>query len=227
MATTKDVGKSERLLSIGNPTFDRRVFPRLKDLDSAATEAQQVRSCYESGCSLIGSAASKMRVMAEMRRSDVIHFALHSVADQRSPLRSKLVLAKDSSEGGSGQETEAVLEAYEIYRLRLPRARLVVLSACATGIDHYYPGEGMLNIARPFLVAGVPLTIASLWPVDSNSTAELMVRLHGHRKNKKESSSTVDALREAQLDLIRNPDAQLRRPYCWAPFIAIGGYTTF
>lgn len=215
--------KSERLLSIGNPSFDKKAFPLLKNLSSAAKEAEQIAEYYDgSGVSLIGSNVRKARVMDEMNKADVIHFALHSVADPRSPMRSKLLLAKEDA---SAKETEAVLEAYELYGLKLTRARLVVLSACETGIDRYYPGEGMLNIARPFLVAGVPLTIASLWPVESSLTAELMVRFHMHRK--KDPLSTVDALREAQLDMLRSGQEQLQRPYCWAPFIAIGGYATF
>lgn len=226
-AASKPAKKSERLLSIGNPSFDRKAFRRLEDLESAAKEAEQITGYYPSGwCSLTGSSARKTRVMDEMKKSDVIHFALHSVADKRSPLHSKLLLAKSLSENSAESDTEAVLEAYEIYGLKLKRARLVVLSACETGRDQYSPGEGMLNIARPFLVAGVPLTVASLWPVETKSTAELMVLFHKHRKENN-GMSTVDALRQAQLDLLESSQPRLQRPYTWAPFITIGGYASF
>ena len=55
-------------------------------------------------------------------------------------------------------------------------------------------------MARPFLVAGVPLVVASLWPVDSDSTAELMIIFHKHRKL--DNLSTAQALRRAQLELL-------------------------
>ena len=160
-----------------------------------------------------------------MEESDVIHLALHSIVDERSPMHSKLVLAKEPSSAGGDAESQSVMETHEIYELKLPRTRLVVLSACQTGVDRYYEGEGMISIARPFMVAGVPLIIASLWPVDSDSTAELMISFHKHRKD--ENASTAEALRRAQRDMLSSPESRLHSPYCWAAFTAIGGYTTY
>lgn len=226
-AAAKSGKTPERLLSIGNPSFDHKAFSGFENLDSAAKEAEQITAYYAPGwCSLTGSNASKNRVTGEMKNSDVIHFALHSVADKRSPLRSKLLLAKAPPGSAGDNDLEAVLQAHEIYGLQLKRTRLVILSACETGRDQYSAGEGMLNIARPFLVAGVPLTIASLWPVESESTAELMVLFHKHRKANRGMPS-VEALRNAQLDMLASGQERLQRPYAWAAFIAIGGCTEF
>jgi CHAT domain-containing protein len=106
-----------------------------------------------------------------------------------------------------------------------PRTRLVVLSACQTGIERAYRGEGAIGLARPFIAAGVPLVVASLWPVESESTADLMISFHKHRKQGQRS--TVAALREAQLEAIRNQQQSSTRNYSWAAFVVIGGHQSF
>lgn len=111
---------------------------------------------------------------------------------------------------------DGLLYFNELYGMRLRRTKLVVLSACQSGLGQYYRGEGMVSLVRPLLAAGVPTVVASLWPVDSQATSELMIEFH---KQRKESSlQAADALRRAQLDLARSH----MHPYYWAPFIVVG-----
>jgi CHAT domain-containing protein len=100
-----------------------------------------------------------------------------------------------------------------------------VLSACQTGIERAYRGEGAIGLARPFIAAGVPLVVASLWPVESESTADLMISFHKYRKQG--HLSTVAAFREAQLEALRNQQQSSTRNYSWAAFVVIGGYANF
>ncbi|MFY9554265.1 MAG: CHAT domain-containing protein, partial [Blastocatellia bacterium] len=225
VAAKKAGVENERILSVGNPFFDRAQFPELENLPSAAVEAEEVAGYYDynSRCLLINDSAREGRVKAEMQRADVIHFAVHSVVDERSPLQSKLLLTKEPAVGA--QSSNGVLEAQEVYKLNLARARVVLLSACQTGVDRYYKGEGMISFARPFLSKSVPLVVVSLWPVDTDATEKLMSNLHKHRKNDK--VSTAEALRLAQLEMIAATDDSLHHPRFWAPFIAIGGATRF
>src|SRR5262249_3449881 len=76
MAHAKEGARAERLLSIGNPRFDRRAFPFISDLPSASEEAKKVAAYYEPTMSsvLTGKAATEGRTKHEMLRSDVIHF---------------------------------------------------------------------------------------------------------------------------------------------------------
>jgi CHAT domain-containing protein len=73
--------------------------------------------------------------------------------------------------------------------------------------------------------AGVPVVVASLWPVDSPATAELMIKFHEYRRNK--GASTAEALRRAQRDMLSMSDQKLHKPYAWAGFVAFGGHTDF
>ncbi|HEX8087738.1 MAG TPA: CHAT domain-containing protein, partial [Blastocatellia bacterium] len=192
--------RHESLLSVGNPSFDRAGFPSLPDLPSAAVEAESVAGLYEDSLTLTGQQAQPRRVKALMLDADVIHFAGHYVADERSPMLSKLLLSRDASRVGGDDKSDGALTASEVYSMNLRRARLVVLSACRTGVERYYRGEGAIAIARPFIKAGVPMVVASLWPVESEQTSRLMVAFHRHRKI--DGMNAIQALRQAQLDML-------------------------
>jgi len=221
-ATAKERTSTETLLSVGNPDFDSSRFTELADLPEAAREAKEVASFYKPATILSGADASRSRVIRDSATADVIHFATHAVSDPESPLASKLVLARDST-SASANGGDA-FEAFDIYGLQLPRTRLIVLSACQTGIERSYRGEGAVGLSRPFIAAGVPLVIASLWPVESDATANLMISFHRYRKTQK--LSTVAALRMAQLDMIHH-SSNSENGYGWAAFTAIGGYATY
>lgn len=207
--------ESERILTVGNPSFDQKRYSFLSDLKDAVGEARQVRDSYERGRVLIGPMATKQRLLEELPKSDVAHLALHSIEEPQAEMHSRLVLSKEQ-EGSSD-----VLEASEIYKLRLPRTRLIVLSACQTGSGRYYRGEGTLSLARAFLVSGVPVIVASLWPVDSEATARLMISFHQFRRN--ELLSTAEALRRSQLQMLNGTEQRFRHPYYWAAFFVFGG----
>lgn len=215
-AQTKQALDGEKLLSIGNPGFDRQAFPSLPDLPSAAAEAETISRYYVKPTPLVltGSGAGKDRVIKAIADADVLHFASHYVVDERSPLRSQLLLSRPDS-----------LFARDIYNLKLSRPRLAVLSACTTGVERYYNGEGMIGMARTFLAAGVPVVVASRWPVDSVPTMGLMTKFHEYRRVRK--LPTVEALRLAQTEMINNSTTQYSHPYYWAPFVTIGGYSSF
>jgi CHAT domain-containing protein/Flp pilus assembly protein TadD len=225
-AKQRSGGSDERLLSVGNPSFDHNAFPGLTELTSAEREVETIGSFYPSPTVLVGRDALPNRVRNELPNANVIHLATHSVADQRSPLLSRLLLANNLSAAASSHHAiGGFLQASELYSLKLPRARLAVLSACQTGIERTYRGEGAIGLARPFLVAGVPIVVASLWPVDSESTAELMISFHKYRRLKQ--LSTAAALRQAQLEMIRNPRPGSQDTFGWAAFVTIGGYADF
>lgn len=209
---------AETALTVGNPSFDRSSYPQLADLPAAEMEATKVAGIYGGAPPLIGTRARKS-VFAELLSSaNVVHFAGHYVADERTPTRSRLLLAKNPT-------GDDALTAGEVFGKKLPQARLVVLSACETELEGFDNGEGMIGIARTFLAAGAPLVVASQWPVDSDATAELMIRFHQLRKL--HGQSTTSALRHAQLEMLTGVDERHRNPYYWAAFLPVGGYASY
>ena len=224
-AAEKENVANERLLSVGDPSFDRAAFPALGFLPSARREAETVATFYKQSHPLIGEQATKRRMENALAQFDALHLALHCVVDERSPMRSKLLLAKPPPNSAEAREDDGALQAYEIYRLQLRRLRLVILSACRSGVERYYGGEGMVGVSRPFIAKRVPLVVASLWEVNSAATEELMIRFHEGRKRK--ALFTAEALRQAQLEMLHGPDSSRRLPYYWASFVCIGGYARF
>src|SRR5262249_612305 len=80
----------------------------------------------------------------------------------------------------------------------------------------------MVGMSRTFLAAGVPLVVATLWQVASDQAADLMIDFH--RRRTRDHLSTAAALRQAQLNMIGG-DSRFKRPYYWAAFVPIGGYS--
>ncbi len=219
-ARKKDNSTNEALLSIGNPAFDRQNFNNLPDLPTAEKEAQEVAALYDHPQTFYNRRATKTALQDSIQDADIIHFAGHYVVVPEEPLSSYLLLARSGKNLEDGTLTNS-----ELVDKKLPRAKLVVLSACQTGVEQYYNGEGFIGLSRTFLAAGAPLVVASEWSVDTEATAELMKRFHYFRRQEK--MTTVAALRKAQLEMLDAPDGRFREPYYWAAFAAFGGYTAF
>lgn len=215
----------EKILTVGNPKFNSAEFPNLEDLPSAKKEAEEIAQMYNLKSVLTENDATKAAVQTEMEKANVIHFAVHSILNPHLPTFSKLVLAEPDKSPASGESTSSDLEAQDIYKMNLTRARLVVLSSCESGIGKYYGGEGVMSLARPFLAGKVPLVVVSLWPVDSETTSKLMIQFHKHRK--RNNASTVEALRQAQLDLLNGANSRSQQVYAWASFATVGGQASF
>lgn len=225
LADRKARAIDENLLSIGNPSFDHVAFDSLADLPAAAREAQAVSEFYHQPRVLLGKEATETSIRTEIKKADVVHLATHYILNDRLETLSGFPLSPEQA-GATGRETaDGFLQSYEIYGLKLSRPRLVVLSACRTGIEQQYGGEGAVSAARPFLVAGVPTVVASLWPVDSDASAELMADFHRHRIRDK--LPAAQALRRAQIEMAHGQDPLYQQPYYWAAFMTIGGRSPY
>jgi len=141
----------------------------------------------------------------------IIHFATHSIIDERRPLRSSIVLSLDKDPAEDG-----FLQMREVYNIKL-NADLVTLSSCQTGLGELLRGEGIEGINRAFFYAGSSSILMSLWPVNDEASCQLMERFYTHLRS---YNSIMDALRKAKLEMIESD--VLSHPYYWAGFIASG-----
>ncbi|HEV7744093.1 MAG TPA: CHAT domain-containing protein [Pyrinomonadaceae bacterium] len=210
-AARKERVVDERVLSVGNPDFDREENQGLADLYGAEAEAKTVAADYKNSRKLLTSEATKDEFVRHFTQVEVVHFAGHFVANRQSPRNSKLLFA-----GGE-------MRASELSSYKLPLAKLVVLSACETGFERYDKSEGAIGIARTFLALGSPIVIASQWKVDSEPTKDLMVAFHRNRKER--GMTTAESLRQAQLEISRRDDT--KAPFYWAAFSLFGGYANY
>jgi CHAT domain-containing protein/Tfp pilus assembly protein PilF len=198
----------------------------LNRLPHSRREAEGIAKLF--GCDtadlFLGAAASEENAKLKDRLSQyrLVHFSTHGYVNEARPRFSGLVLSLPPADK-AGQSEDGLLSAYEIFNLKL-NAELVVLSACETGLGKEVKGEGLMSLMRAFMFAGTPSVMVSLWKVDDESAADLMIRFYRYwHQGVKEGNKTVkvnkaEALRRAQLDAIAQGDF----PYYWAPFVLMG-----
>jgi CHAT domain-containing protein len=154
----------------------------------------------------------------------VLHIATHGffLADEDSSegaenplLRSGLALA-GANKLASGSE-DGVLTALEASSLDLWGTRLVVLSACETGVGKVSNGEGVYGLRRSLVIAGAESLVMTLWQVDDLATRDLMT---GYYEKLQRGAGRSAALRTVQLEIQTQP--RYAHPYFWASFVPAG-----
>lgn len=96
---------------------------------------------------------------------------------------------------------------------------LLVLSACETAAGDNRAALGLAGIA---VRAGARSTLATLWPVDDQSTTELMSEFYRQLANT--NLTKAEALQRAQLALWNNKSQDWKLPYFWAAYVLVGNW---
>lgn len=94
---------------------------------------------------------------------------------------------------------------------------LLILSACQTAVGDKRATLGLAGVA---VRSGARSTMATLWAVQDQSTADLMVQFY--KSLNQPQTSKANALRQGQLSLLHS--AEYRHPYYWAPFVLVGNW---
>ncbi|MGH9841614.1 MAG: CHAT domain-containing protein, partial [Blastocatellia bacterium] len=95
--------------------------------------------------------------------------------------------------------------------------KLVVLSACDTGVGEVKTGDGVYGLRRALALAGAETQVMSLWPVSDRGTRELMTEYY---KALGAGKGRSEAMRRVQLRMLKS--GQRWHPYYWASFITSG-----
>ncbi|MFI0480909.1 CHAT domain-containing protein [Actinomadura sp. 9N215] len=127
-----------------------------QNLPGAANEAALFDALFERVTVLAEPDARRGRVLAELPRHEVAHFACHAFSDSDHPSTSHLLL---------GDHEDRPLTVLDIAGLRLEDAELAYLSACSTAHTGGALADEAIHLAAAFQLAGYRSVIGTLWPV--------------------------------------------------------------
>lgn len=199
---------SASLLIVAEPVVAPQYAQDAPALPGARGEAA-LRKRFAEAVLLSGAAATPAHFFELAEHAEVIHFAGHTLGG-RATHSAALALTPDAS------EPDGLLGADDIEKHTFARARLVVLAACSTSVGRV-GSEGTMSLARAFLAGGATNVVATLWPVNDEATARLWPVFY---QSWIRGASPAEALRDAQLSLLRDPHHEDARN--WAAFQVTG-----
>jgi CHAT domain-containing protein/Flp pilus assembly protein TadD len=216
---------SAQLLALGNPTFRKASLANTPDgqgtelmtgkeeanppLPNTKEEVEALAALFPKSTILVGPDASGRR-LAELAATDrlreysFLHLATHGTAEPIEAMRSRLALAEEPVDDGTGSRKtrDGQLTAEQILHTWKLNADVVSLSACQSGLGKLAGGEGYLGFSQALFIAGSRSLVLSLWKVESLATTLLMVRFYqnllGRRADLNAPMSKVMALDEAK-----------------------------
>jgi CHAT domain-containing protein/tetratricopeptide (TPR) repeat protein len=179
-----------------------------RSIPGAIRETRALQADYSNVELRIIETGSKQSVIEDLDMFEVLHIAAHAVINNEAPWKSEIQF------GAHGAPQN--LPASRIAAMDLP-ARLVVLSSCESARGRILGGEGVLGLSNAFLSTGVSSVIATLWPVDDNSTAVFMKSFYDNLAAGRTVSSSLASARVALRD---RPETS--HPFFWAGFTLVG-----
>ncbi len=190
--------------------------PRTVALPGSQAEVAAIGRIYgDRARVLTGAGATESTFRSLAPTQGIIHLATYGVLNKNNPLFSFVQL-------GAGGGQDGRLEVHEVFGLTL-NARLLVLSACQTGVAagalaDVPPGDDWVGLVNGFLYAGASNVMATLWPVADVATSRLMERFYTELAA---GRPEPEALALAQRAAARNPATA--HPFFWAGFSLVRG----
>jgi CHAT domain-containing protein len=218
-ADTRGLGLASALTDVaGAPTTAPATGLQLARLNGTRVEADQIaKLARASGARAdvwLDLEANEAKVGTnDIKSYRIVHIATHGLLNAERPQFTGLVLSLVGNKQGDG-----FLRTDEIFNLGL-NSRLVMLSACETGLGKQKKGEGVIGLTRAFMYAGAPTVGVSLWSVADQSTAQLMTDFYKRLLATPDGSPTT-AMRAAQTAMITGK--KYAAPFYWAPFVLVG-----
>ncbi|PLZ93904.1 hypothetical protein CEN44_01835 [Fischerella muscicola CCMEE 5323] len=142
---------------------------------------------------------------------NVVHLATHGQFSSRAD--QTFILAADGPINVT--QFDSILRNRD--NIRPEALQLLVLSACQTAVGDK---RAALGLAGAAVRAGARSTIASLWQIDDESTAQFVGAFY--RELKEANITKAEALRRAQLQLLKHPN--YNAPSFWSAYVLIGNW---
>ncbi|KAB8331522.1 CHAT domain-containing protein [Scytonema tolypothrichoides VB-61278] len=182
-------------------------FPALQNVPR---ELEEIKSEVPRSEELLNQKFTENNLQNELKSDpfSVVHLATHG--EFSSDPEKTFILAWDKLL--KVKEFDSLLRVSE--SSRSSNIELLVLSACKTAAGDKRAALGLAGVA---VRAGARSTLASLWSVDDQSTADLMSEFYRQLNN---GVSKAEALQRAQVAVFKKKS----EPYYWAPYVLLGNW---
>lgn len=207
-------------------------------LGGTLQEARAIKEIFPESVFLTNAEATEIAVK-QISSPEILHIATHGfflqdfetsleknadTAKRKVEINSKIenpLLRSGLAFAGANERKNGadngILTALEASGLNLWGTKLVVLSACDTGLGEVKNGEGVFGLRRAFVLAGTESLVMSLWSVSDYVTRQLMTNYY---KNLKQGNGRGESLRQVQLEMLKKNGRE--HPFFWASFIQSG-----
>lgn len=209
----EDNRKRSRRVDSFLPDYQGNAGDDFKALRGAGEEISSVYRWFR-GRRYEGEEATEANFRKVLGSSSVIHLAMHSVTDTLAPEYSFLQFSTGNDSLNDGR-----LFNYEI-SLSTTSSPVVVISACNSGSGRLYLSEGLMSIARSFMLAGASSVIKTSWKINDETSALIMA---GFYRYLSQGEPVNEALRLARLDYLKSSSPAFTCPYYWAAYEVLGG----
>jgi CHAT domain-containing protein len=218
---------AQPFLGVGDPVLagtGNSGLSALGELPETAAELAAIRRMLPNAVVLTREEATETRVRAQpLGEFNILSFATHGVikGEVDGIPQSGLVLAQPAA-AQAAPEADGFLSATELAALPL-NARLVVLSACnSANIDQSLFAPQVRGLAEALGIAGVPVVVASLWSVDSETTRDLMINFFAGLAATP-SGAMATSFSQGVRDFLKAPSQPaFHHPRFWAAFVVLG-----
>ena len=201
-------------------------------LPAALPEVENLVTNFPNTTKLVDKDFNRKAIASDnLNQYNIIHFATHAHLVAGSPEDSFVLLNNNE-----------YVTLRQVKDWKLPNVGLAVFSACQTALGgKLSSGIEIIGFGYQLQQAQARASIATLWEISDGGTQALMGKFYERMKL---TSSSAEALQQAQIDLIRSNgkstdekragvritwqgikpevESQLNHPYYWAPFILIG-----
>jgi CHAT domain-containing protein len=165
LAATEAAARAAGRATRRAPTSPDVVLVAGPGLSHGVDEVRALGRLYPGSQRLTGRAASVDVVRDALDGADIAHIAAHGSFRSDNPQFSALDLA------------DGPLTVYDLERVRRG-PRLLVLSACDSGLSAVHPGDELMGLASAVFSLGTSTLVASVVPVADDVTKALMLELH-------------------------------------------------
>lgn len=189
------------------------------ELPQTKVEAQAIKSILKN--QNIIEYQSKManeQNLFNLNSPKIVHIATHGFfihSNLANPmLNSGIALSganKSIKEGSDG----GIITALKLSGINLKGTKIVVLSACQTGLMSSDDTDSISGLSKAFIQAGANGVVVSLWSVSDKGTKEFMELFYQKIADGKDYAV---ALKEAKVDMIR----EKKSVFTWGAFILNG-----